>query len=133
MRTTIVMVSVVMALAACSDKKVGFETLETAREQARDNAIWNAQRFRSTDPRFEGSDIVSRGDSTQDFDCPQGDGWASITFIWKDTNRAVGLKCSTVSVALGCMTDSDFKAKRYAQEDGHCNTNLPFPFRKLVQ
>jgi hypothetical protein len=134
MKSTIVIVSAILALSACGGgKKVSFDTLETARNQARENAIWNAQHFRSTDPRFAGSDIVARGDSTQDFNCPQGDGWASMTFIFKDTNASINAKCSTVSTAVGCMTDADFKQKRYAQEDGHCNEDLPFPFKKLVQ
>lgn len=124
-----------LALAGCGQKEVGFDTLETSRMQARDNATWNAQKFRASDPRFTGLDIVSRGDSTQAPDCPQGDGWASVDMYNKDTGRTTKLKCSTVSVAVGCMTDDDFKGKVYAQDDGHCQpiNKVPFPFRKISQ
>src|SRR5262249_18072207 len=47
-------------------QEVAFDTLETARTQARENALWNAQNFRATDPRYkDGFDLVVRGDSTQ--------------------------------------------------------------------
>lgn len=125
----------ILALAGCSTKEVGFDTLETARNQARDNAVWNAKKFRATDPRFEGLEIVSRGDSTQDPVCPQGDGWASIDFIRKSDFWTVKAKCSTVSAAIGCMTDDDFKKKSYANEDGQCASlnKVPFPFRKISE
>lgn len=129
------LISVALSAAACSHKEVSFDTLETARTQARDNAVWNAQRFRQTDPRFEGLDIISRGDSTQAPECPQGDGWASIDFFQKGTSVLFPVKCSTVSAAVGCMTADDFKKKAYAQEDGHCAplSKVPFPFRKIVE
>lgn len=120
-------------LTACANE-VGFDTLETARTQARENAKWNAQTFRMSDPRFGGLDIVTRGDSTQQPDCPQGDGWASVDFLSKDKATTIKVKCSTVSAAVGCMTDEDFKSKIYAQDDGHCqSTNkVPFPVRKIA-
>lgn len=135
MKSRMIGIAVVLALTACSQKKVGFDTLETARAQAKENAVWNAQRFRMTDPRFEGLDIISRGDSTQSPECPQGDGWASIDFYRKGDATLYKAKCSTVSAAVGCMTDSDFKGKVYAQEDGHCQAveKVPFPFRKIVE
>lgn len=135
MKKLLLSIGLLAVLAACSKNEVGFDTLETARNQAKDNAVWNAQRFRMTDPRFDGMDIIARGDSSQQPDCPQGDGWASIDFINKGSGLVVKAKCSTVSSAVGCMTDQDFKSKVYAQEDGHCqNTNkVPFPFRKIVQ
>ena len=122
-------------LRACGDKDVGFDTLDTARQQARENAKWNAQVFRRSDPRLEGMDIVARGDSTQQPNCPQGDGWASVDFISVDKRTTVKTKCSTVSSAVGCMMDDDFKGMVYAQEDGYCqDTNkVPFPFRKIAE
>lgn len=125
---------VALVLGGC-DKDVSFETLETARTQARDNAKWNAQNFRQSDPRFQGWDIVTRGDSSQQPNCPQGDGWASVDFISKDKATTTKMKCSTVSIAVGCMTDDDFKSKVYAQDDGHCQpvTKVPFPFRKIAE
>lgn len=125
----------VALVCSCGEKEVGFDTLETARMQARENAKWNAQNFRQTDPRFTGFEIVVRGDSTQAPSCPQGDGWASVDYLSPDKATGIKAKCSTVSVAIGCMTDEDFKSKSYAQEDGHCqNTNkVPFPFRKIVE
>lgn len=132
MRSTIVLVLVFLVLSACG-KNVSFDTLETARTQARLNASWNAQRFRQTDPRFANTDIVVRGDSTQDIGCPQGDGWASVDYIARDTGVSYAAKCSTVSAAVGCMTQTDFEHKRYNEEDGHCQSidKVPFPFRKI--
>ena len=126
---------VAVLVLGCQEKEVGFDTLETARTQARENAKWNAQNLRQTDARFKGFDIVTRGDSTQQPNCPQGDGWASVDFISTDKGTTIKAKCSTVSVAVGCMTDDDFKTKVYAQDDGHCqNTNkVPFPFRKIAE
>jgi hypothetical protein len=125
----------IVGLAGCESKEVAFDTLETARTQAKDNAIWNAQRFRMTDPRFTGQDIIARGDSTQMPDCPQGDGWATMDFWQKENGTMTKVKCSTVSAAVGCMTEADFKNKSYAEEDGHCQSlsKVPFPFRKLTQ
>lgn len=122
-------------LSACSNPSVSFDTLETSRAQARDNAVWNAQRFRMADPRFAGLDIVSRGDSSQSPECPQGDGWASIDFVIKDKSGFIKAKCSTVSAAVGCMTSDDFKDKPYASEEGHCAPleKVPFPFRKIAE
>lgn len=132
---TLIALGVMVAFVGCSKKEVAFDTLETARTQARDNAVWNAQRFRMADPRFEGLDIISRGDSTQSPECPQGDGWATIDFYEKATGKMWSTKCSTVSAAVGCMTNDDFKKKAYAEEDGHCAplSKVPFPFRKIAQ
>ncbi len=135
MKKMILILGVVLLATACSKKEVAFDTLESARKQARDNAVWNAQRFRATDPRFANLDIISRGDSTQAPDCPQGDGWATIDYVSEDKRSMFGAKCSTVSEAVGCMTSNDFKGKAYAQEEGHCapTTKVPFPLPKLVQ
>lgn len=121
-------------LLACGKQEVGFDTLETARTQARENASFNANRFRQTDPRVKGLEFIARGDSTQAPDCPQGDGWASIDFVGAD-GSLLKAKCSTVSSAVGCMTDAEFKTKPYASEDGQCAplTKVPFPFRKIAQ
>lgn len=133
----IALIVTMMLLGTACNKEVAFDTLETARLQAKDNALWNAQNFRASDPRYkEGFDLVVRGDSTQMPECPQGDGWASVDLIAKDNKaNVVKLKCSTVSSAVGCMTSVDFEQKAYAQEESHCqSTNkVPFPFRKIAQ
>lgn len=123
-----------VALLSCGKHEVGFDTLETARVQARENASWNANRFRQADPRVKGLEFIARGDSTQAPDCPQGDGWSSIDFV-EATGTLLKCKCSTVSSAVGCMTDAEFKTKPYASEDGQCAplTKVPFPFRKIAQ
>jgi hypothetical protein len=124
----------VLAICACGKPEVAFDTLETARTQARENASFNANRFRQTDPRVKGLEFIARGDSTQSPECPQGDGWASIDFVLPD-GRFLKAKCSTVSSAVGCMPDDEFKTKPYASEDGQCAplTKVPFPFRKIAQ
>lgn len=127
---------VVMALmAACSQKDVSFDTLEQARNQARDNATYNAQAYRQNDPRVRDWSIISNGDSTQMPDCPQGDGWASVKIVAPNNSQTITLKCSTVSGAVGCLIEADFKGKPYAGDEGHCQlvSKVPFPIRKIAQ
>jgi len=114
---------------ACTDKKASWDTQESARKQAIDNATFNAQKYRRT----YASDyrLISRGDSTISATCPQGDGWASMDLEKGGTTLA--LKCSTVSESIGCMTKEDFSKKAFAEEDGHCNKNIPFPLPKIVK
>lgn len=113
----------------CSKKEASWDTQESARKQAIENATFNAQKYRrqyAADYR-----LIARGDSTISKTCPQGDGWASMD-LEKDGQK-IKLKCSTVSESIGCMTSADFKQKAYAQEDGHCNKNIPHPLPKIVK
>lgn len=121
-------------------EKVSFNTLEDARAQVRANAEFNATAYRAENPRLAGMKIVGHGDSTQAPDCPQGDGWASLSLmnVNKDatTNQTqavekVKIKCSTVSVSLGCYTEADFTGKPFAKQENRCDTSLPFPLPKL--
>jgi hypothetical protein len=129
----------IASLSACgkSDEPVAFATLEDARAQARANGEYNAQLYRAENPRFTDHKIVSHGDSTQSPECPQGDGWASNT-IMSVKDKVVEkfkIKCSTVSVSLGCYLEDDFAKKPFASEEGHCqNTNkVPHPLPKLAK
>lgn len=121
-----------MCLVGCSQQKVSFDTVEDARRQVRDNVAILAQKYR-TENKLGELDIYLRGDSTQSAICPQGDGWASVDLVNRATNTAIKLKCSTVSAGIGCMTAEDFKNKRYAQEEDHCSTEIPFPLPKIVR
>lgn len=65
---------------------------------------------------------------------PQGDGWSSVKLVNPDNpNTKIGLKCSTVSNAVGCLADNDFKSKAYAGDDGSCQPTdkVPFPLPTL--
>lgn len=132
----IAIIAIVAGLVACGKQNVSFETLETNRANAKANAEYNAQKFRADAPQFANHAIEAQGDSTQSPDCPQGDGWASAKLIDK-ANPAikVGLKCSTVSGAIGCMLDSDFQKKPYAADDGRCQAvdKVPFPIPKVAK
>ncbi len=127
-----------IALGACSkNPDVGFDTLEDARSTARENALFNAATYRAENPRLEGTRIVSHGDSTQISECPQGDGWASVSFLnvtgegkGKEVEKYVA-KCSTVSGALGCYLEKDFANKSFARQENRCDTSLPFPIKKI--
>lgn len=124
------------AMVGCGKQEVGFDTLETARKQAKENAEFNARAWRAQLPATAELSIISRGDSTQVPACPQGDGWASIDLIdAKTTSTKVKLKCSTVSDSVGCRVDSDFKASPYANEDGRCQatTKVPHPLPKIAK
>jgi hypothetical protein len=119
-------------------EKVSFNTLEDARTQARDNALWNAKAYLAENPRFdEGFKVVSHGDSTQDVDCPQGDGWATVS-IMKVNGKVVEkyvAKCSTVSGSLGCYLENDFTKKPFSKEENQCQPRgkVPFPIPKIVK
>lgn len=125
-----------IVLAGCGQQNVSFDTLETARKQAKENAEYNARAWRSQTPVTAEFGIISRGDSTQSPDCPQGDGWASIDLVNVKTATVVTkLKCSTVSDSVGCRTDADFKASPYANEDGRCQSisKVPHPLPKIAK
>lgn len=115
-------------LASCTEK-VSFETLEDARRQARENATVNAQDFRTGNAEYVSCGIGSAGDSTQSRDCPQGDGWASLTL--KCASGPVKLKCSTVSNAVGCVEEETFKSRPYATEENRCNLDIPTTLPKI--
>jgi hypothetical protein len=126
---------VALTLSACLPQKASFASLEEARGTARENALFNAQRYRQENILFKGWDIIARGDSTQSPECPQGDGWATMEFVSPERTRLVKVKCSTVSGNVGCLDDADFKTKPYASEDGHCqDTNkVPYPLPKIAK
>lgn len=123
-------------LTACGGKQeVSFASLEEAKGTARENALWNAQKYRQDNVLYKGWDIVGRGDSTQDNKCPQGDGWATMEFLNPAKDRLVKVKCSTVSANTGCLEDSDFKTKPFASDDGHCQAinKVPYPLPKIAK
>lgn len=133
-RISLAIIAMSIVLIACDKKEVSFDTLETARSQGKANAEWSAQAFRASSPQYSNAAIVAQTDSSMTPDCPQGDGWASVKLIDKSNPaNKVGLKCSTVSEAVGCMLDSDFQTKSYAGDDGRCQpvSKVPFPIPKL--
>ena len=125
----------IATLTACSREEASFASLEEAKGTARENALFNAQRYRQENVLYKGWDIISRGDSTQDNKCPQGDGWSTMEFVSPEKNRIVKVKCSTVSGNTGCLEDSEFKTKPFAADDGHCQpTNkVPYPLPKIAK
>lgn len=125
------------AITACSKQEVSFNTLEDARNAARANAEYNAAAYRAENPRMQGLKIVGHGDSTQTASCPQGDGWASLSIMNVDKEKAAvekyRVKCSTVSAALGCYLESDFNTKPFARQENQCDATLPFPLPKVAK
>ncbi len=131
---TIIVTLVCLALSACSKDEVSFDTLETARKQARENAEFNARKWRADTKLYTDDVLISRGDSTQSPACPQGDGWASIDIARASDGQTLAkLKCSTVSDSVGCRVDNDFKSSPYANEDGPCAplNRVPHPLPKI--
>ena len=135
MKKILLIASVAALVTACGKNEVSFNSLEEAKGTARENAMWNAQKYRQENVLLKGWDIISRGDSTQENACPQGDGWATMEFVNPDKNRIVKVKCSTVSANTGCLEDADFKSKPFASDDGHCQaTNkVPYPLPKIAK
>ena len=125
-------IALTLALTACGEtQKLSFESVEAGRKIANENAEYNAKAFRASHPDFASWVILTASDSTQSEKCGQGDGWETLSLEKSETGGKVPLKCSTVSAALGCMLDADFKAKSYAAQDGNCDTALPYPLPKI--
>lgn len=124
-----------LVLTACGKQEVSFNTLEEAKQTARENSLWNGQKYRQDNVLYKGWDIISRGDSSQMPDCPQGDGWATLEFVNPQKDVLVKVKCSTVSSATGCLEDAEFKTKPFGPEDGHCQptSKVPFPLPKIAK
>jgi hypothetical protein len=132
----ILVLALIASLAACSRNEVSFDTLESARKQARENAEFNARKWRADTKLYANDIFIPRGDSTQSPSCPQGDGWASIDVAKPDDGQTVAkLKCSTVSDSVGCRIDNDFKSSPYANEDGSCAplNRVPHPLPKIAK
>ena len=133
MRNIIIAALIAVGLTACGKQEVSFNTLEEAKNQVRENALFNAQKFRAENPPVKDWSVVSNGDSSQTADCPQGDGWATLTLYSADASQQRKIKCSTVSGATGCLFDNEFKGKPFASEDGKCNAHVPHPIPKLAK
>lgn len=128
---SLVMVSI---LAACapSTPPVTDNSLEENRATAKANSELNAQLYRAANPRFTADfNIVSRSDTTQTKQCPQGDGWAELSIMRVDPENAkkvdkTVLMCSTYSMSVGCFRKEDFdKDKNLSGLDGVCNRDIP--------
>ena len=111
------------AMLGCMDK-ASFETLESSRKVANENALFNAQKYRQNHPEYASFSISARGDSRQSTLCLQGDGWASVE-LEKIPDGRVKLQCSTVSEALGCVPTEDFKGTAWGSQKDHCDRTLP--------
>ena len=134
LKTSLIALATGLFLSACGKDEVSFETLETARKQARENAEFNARKWRADTKLYANAILIARGDSTQSSTCPQGDGWASIDIAEADTGQTLTkMKCSTVSDSVGCRIDNDFKGSPYANEDGSCAplNRVPHPLPKI--
>ena len=134
MKKTMILAAAAAFLAACGDDGVSFETLETQRAVANDNIRYNAQKWRAENGH-EQFGILSRGDSSQQAKCPQGDGWASVDLTHPQTKQpVVKLKCSTVSGNVGCVRDEDFKARAVlAKQENTCSAEIPKTLKKIEQ
>jgi hypothetical protein len=121
-----------LALGACGSEEVSFDTLETQRSIANENSKFNALKWRAENGH-ESNGILTRGDSTQQAKCPQGDGWASVDLTHPQTKQTViQLKCSTVSGNVGCVKSEDFKARGVlAKQEGSCNMEIPKSLKKI--
>lgn len=118
-----------VSLTACGGEKASFDDVENSRVRAKENSALNAKRFRSENKLDDKWTMVKRGDSTISAKCPQGDGWASLDFI--NGNETIELKCSTVSLGLGCIKKSEFVTKSYGTQENNCNNEIPFPLPRL--
>lgn len=139
MKKTLFAIAITLAFAsmltACGKSAVAPDRLEEARSTAKTNAEMNAQLYRAANPRFTGDyNIVARSDDGQNPDCPQGDGWASVSIMkveGKTVDKTV-LMCSTYSTSVGCYREEDFnKLPNLAKQNSGCNSDVPFPLPVL--
>lgn len=123
-----------IGLFSCESKPTySHDTIEQSRMQAKENALQNAQKYIADNQHLTKYSIYSRGDSTITNKCPQGDGWASLDLRTKNGVVREKIKCSTTSLALGCMETTDFKSKtNYYSQEGKCNDQIPHPLPKLT-
>ena len=132
------------ALFGCSDEppkqpvkvepvaKYTFQEIELNRRTAKENAVHNANVFRANSPLYGDWGLINFGDSTINFDCASGDGWATLELVSPDKKVREKIKCSTVSDSIGCLEDKQFKKKaKLSSEDGKCNPLLEHPIRKI--
>jgi hypothetical protein len=145
-------VMVALGLAGCGKQDpnrvtkqaepVSFQTLESNRQMASANAEFNARLYRTSNPRFDTHSIVPHTDSTITNECPQGDGWATVSIMkvgpeidarGKPLVDKYSVKCSTVSASVGCYLETDFVKKSFAGEENNCQpvNKVPFPLPKL--
>jgi len=109
-------------------KDVGIDSLESNRGTAKANGVWNAKNFRADHPEYKTYTVAGDTDSTMRGDCPQGDGWVTVTMTNADNvEDKIKLKCSSMSASVGCMLESDFKGKSYASDDGSCQSQSKVP------
>ena len=59
-KTLMMMALVAAALVGCGKQDVSFDTLETARTQAKANAEYNALKFRAENPQYSNTALRSR-------------------------------------------------------------------------
>lgn len=118
MKNTLIAVLVSTALFGCGEVSTQNQVDESMRI-AKKNAEFNAGEYLRTNPRFSGEGwvYVARADSFQDISCPQGDGWADVSFMRSnnasdshDVERWPGV-CSTMNQDLGCYLNKDLSTK----------------------
>jgi len=134
-KSFVAVTAIALLTVACGKQTVAFDTLETARKQAKENAEFNARKWRADTKINTDANMISRGDSTQSPECPQGDGWATIDLVDANGQAVTKLKCSTVSDSVGCREENDFKSSPYANEDGSCQdvSKVPHPLPKIAK
>lgn len=132
----LIAVAAALVLTACGKSTtVTADRLEEARSTAKDNSMYNAQLYKAANPRFTADfNIVSRSDTSQNADCPQGDGWASLSIMKVEGKQVdkTSLRCSTYSSSVGCYREEDFvKDPQLVKEDGACRVSVPYPLPVL--
>lgn len=134
-KLALITVATLALLAACGKETVSADRLEEARSTAKANSELNAQLYKAANPRFTSDfSIVSRSDTSQTAECPQGDGWASLSIMKVEGKQVdkTSLRCSTYSLSVGCYREEDFtKDSTLVSEDGHCRTTVPYPIPAL--
>lgn len=116
-----------VGLVGCAEK-VPTHVVDENQQITQANATLNARRYSAE--TYPGIDtrVLMQSDSTVNAMCRFGDGWASGVIINNADGRTIDkIKCQTAGRGKGlhgCLPESVFKGKDYAQQDGRCDNNL---------
>lgn len=119
------LLAAVFITVACAPEPapaVSAPRVDELRTISRDNAALNASAYARTVHGGEVERIIAQSDSTIGDECPNGDGWGSVTLLLKGGEQ-VPLQCQTNGSGKGidgCMTKEDFAGKSYGAEAGKC-------------
>lgn len=125
-----------------AENRKKMEMSEQNRTTALENINTNVAAYFAANPRFQPAadwSVISHTDDYIEETCPAGSGWgwANImsTKVKTEDGKPTKFKvyCSTVSSALGCYIENDFKAGPHFAKASKCNDGLATPIKPIAK